>query len=163
MTHSLTQISVPALGAGIVGAVSLNLIHESGRHLIRNAPHVDQIAMRAIGQYILIPFRLEVSLKNLRRIALAGDLISNSLYYALVVGASRRQEPKAVWQRSLFWGVAAGAGAVLLPPRMKLGQQFSRNFPLTAALTVAWYTIGSLVAAGVFSLRLSKEPRPVGL
>ena len=38
-----------ALTAGIVGAGTLNLIHESARKKIPNAPHVDLVAMRGVG------------------------------------------------------------------------------------------------------------------
>jgi hypothetical protein len=42
--------------------------------------------------------------------------------------------------------LAAGLGAVLLPGPMGLGNEPSTRTPGTAAMTVAWYFAGGLVA-----------------
>lgn len=147
------MMTIPSLVAGVAGAGALNLIHESARKTIPNAPHVDLLAMRGVGLFFLRPLGAQVPLGKLRRWVLAGDLISNSLYYAAVVGASRNQNPASVWKRSLAWGLFAGGTVVALPSLLRMQQQESRNFPVTAALTVAWYTIGSLTAAAVFNFQ----------
>jgi hypothetical protein len=135
-----------ALKSGIIGAISLNLIHETARKLIPNAPHVDEIGMRALQRFVLTPLDFHPSRRHLRQMTLAGDLLSNSLYYALISGVSERQNSKAVWRRAWVLGLAAGLGAVVLPPLMRLGQQRTSNFPATASLTVAWYVFGALAA-----------------
>jgi hypothetical protein len=81
--------------------------------------------------------------QRLHRQALVGDLISNSLFYALVaVGRPRRP-----YLRGAFLGALAGLGAVVLPPLMGLGHRPSRARRTTALLTVAWYLLGGLSAA----------------
>lgn len=140
---------VNALKAGLAGALSLNVIHEYARHTIPNAPHVDQLAMRAVGLFVLKPLHREIPLKTLRRITMMGDIASNTLYYAFVVGAGSKTQN--LWKRALLFGLGAGVATVVLPPLTRVGQQPSRNLPLTASLTVAWYTIGALVAAGLYT------------
>ena len=39
-----------ALGSGVAGAVALNVLHESARQVIPNAPRVDVIGKRAIAK-----------------------------------------------------------------------------------------------------------------
>lgn len=108
-----------AIKAGAIGAASLNLVHESARHLLPNAPHVDLLAMKALGVYLLEPLGIEMNPKTLRRITLAGDLISNALYYAAAIGASKKVDSTAVWKRAWFWGLTAGATVVVMPSLMK--------------------------------------------
>jgi hypothetical protein len=60
-------------------------------------------------------------------------------------------EPRHAVRRGLLLGLAAGAGAVLLPPVMGLGRQPGQRTPLTQLLTIAWYTLGGVVAGATFS------------
>lgn len=106
------------------------------------------MAMKAVDKFILRPLDLRLSERNLYLVTLLGDFISNSIYYAGIVGFS--SSPKKAWRNAALLGIGAGALTVVLPPVAKLGQQPTRNFPLTAALTVGWYTLGALVAAGVW-------------
>lgn len=144
----MTEFST--LTSGFIGAAALNLTHETGRKLIANAPHVDLLAMRALGIYVLKPLNQEISLPRLRRITMIGDLISNSLYYAITLKASKNQEARSVWKRAWTSGLIAGSIVAFAPPFTRLGPQPSRNRPLTALLTIAWYTIGSLAAASAY-------------
>jgi len=72
-----------------------------------------------------------------------GDILSNGLYYTLV-GSGKHS-----LQRGLLLGAVAGAGGVLLPGPMGLGEAPSNRTPQTQAMTVAWYTVGGLVAGAV--------------
>jgi hypothetical protein len=84
---------------------------------------------------------------GLFRATLAGELLSNTLYYSVVgaVAGSRRL------RTGLLVGLVAGLGAVLLPPRLGLGHPPGEKVPLTPLLTIAWYTAGGLAAAGAAS------------
>ena len=68
-----------------------------------------------------------------------GDIVSNSLYYS-PVGSSKHSR-----RQDLLLGAAAGAGGVLLPGPLGLGEAPTNRTPQTKALTVAWYTVGGLV------------------
>jgi hypothetical protein len=93
---------------------------------------------------------------ELHDLALAGDLVSNSVYYALVgVG-----DPRHVWQRGALLGLAAGVGAVALPGPLGLGHSPSERTPQTQVMTVAWYLAGGLAAAAAFELLNQSGRRP---
>jgi hypothetical protein len=79
--------------------------------------------------------------RRLHRAALAGDLVANSAYYALVASGRRP------WLRGALLGGAAGLGAVLLPPVLGLGRAPRGITRRTQALTVAWYLAGGFAAA----------------
>jgi len=79
-----------------------------------------------------------------------GDILSNGLYYSLV-GSGKHS-----LQRGLLLGTAAGVGGVLLPGPMGLGEAPSNRTPQTQAMTVAWYTVGGLVA-GAVAQRLRRQ------
>jgi hypothetical protein len=88
--------------------------------------------------------------------SLVGDLISNSLYYALVAMG----RPRHIYLKGALLGALAGLGAVVLPPYLGLGKQPSRARRSTAFLTVAWYTLGGLGSAHA-ARRSLLEPAPV--
>ena len=134
-----------ALGSGVAGAIALNLVHETARRIIPHAPRVDVIGTRAIRRPIVAMGYQPPRYKNLHKAALAGDLMSNAAYYALV-GAGDR---KHLWQRGALLGLLGGLGAAFLPPLLGLGNQPHRKAPFTQIMTVTWYLLGGLAAAAV--------------
>jgi hypothetical protein len=85
---------------------------------------------------------------KLHAMALAGDIISNSLYYSLVGAGERR----TVWVRGALLGLGAGVGAVLLPEPLGLGSEPTARTPATQAMTIAWYLTGGLAAAAAYRM-----------
>jgi hypothetical protein len=137
-----------AIGGGIAGAVALTLLHESARRVIPHAPRVDVIGVRAIARPLRAAGYRPPHYNTLHNAALAGEMVSNSAYYSLV-GAG---DTSNIWQRGAILGLLGGIGAAVLPPLMGLGQQPHRRTPFTQILTVAWYFLGGLTAAGVCSV-----------
>ena len=135
------------LASGVAGAVALNVVHETARRVIPRAPRMDVIGRRGVAKTAYALGAEPPHGNRLQAAALAGDLVSNSLYYSLVALGSDRARP--TWRRGLLLGLAAGLGAVFLPPVMGLGRQPGCRGPFTHLLTVAWYTIGGLATAGV--------------
>lgn len=137
------------LVSGVAGAVALNVVHETARRVIPRAPRMDVIGRRGVAR---TAYALGVEPPHggrLQATALAGDVVSNSLYYGLIgVGSDRS---RATWRRGLLLGLAAGLGAVFLPPVMGLGRQPGHRGLFTHLLTVAWYTIGGLTAAAAWN------------
>ena len=90
---------------------------------------------------------------DLRTATLAADLATNSLYYALTAagGAERAVTVGAAL------GAVAGAGAVLLPPHLHLGDAEVRRTPATAALAFAMYSGGGLVAGLVYRAMMNRR------
>ena len=134
-----------ALASGVAGAVALTAVHETARRTIPRAPRMDVIGRRGIAKSMYALGTEPPKGPRLQASALVGDLVSNSLYYSLIgIG---REDRKSTLRRGLLLGLAAGLGAVFLPPVLGLGRQPGRRGPLTHLLTVTWYTIGGLTAA----------------
>ena len=133
--------------AGAAGAGALTLVHQAARALTPAAPRMDVLGKRALRAAHGTLGAAVPADPNLEREALAGDLVANSAYYALV-GASERGN---IWLRGLTLGLAAGLGAVFLPRRIGLGDPPNAGRLDTQLMTVAWYVVGGLAAAAAFA------------
>ena len=131
------------LVSGAAGAGALTAIHELGRRLRPDAPRMDIVGMRALVQGMLRAGTPPPDFDGLHRLALAGDLAANSLYYSAIPAATRA----ATWRRAAMLGLAAGAGALALPPRMGLGDPPHSGSRANQVMTVAWYVAGACAAA----------------
>ncbi len=132
-----------ALVSGAAGAVTLTAVHETARRLLRDAPRMDVLGMRALRRYVPALRHEPPRSERLHRLALAGDLIANSIYYA-AIDAPRRSE---TWARALALGTAAGGGALVLPDRLGLGDPPHSESRPNRAMTLAWYMLGAAAAA----------------
>ena len=136
LLHSLT--------AGLAGAVALTLLHETARHLRpEDAPRMDVLGMRALRKLLRKADAPQPAEDTLFTLTMAGDVISNGLYYSMV-GTGRH-----ALRRGLLLGLAAGVGGVVLPGPLGLGEAPSNRTPQTQLMTVAWYTAGGLVAGAI--------------
>jgi hypothetical protein len=126
----------------VAGAVALTTIHETGRRVLTHAPRMDEVAMRGLRR--LLPGKQRDPVR-LHRLALAGDLVSNAVYYSAIAAPTR----KATWTRAVALGTAAGFGALLLPERIGLGVPPNAERRANQFMTVAWYLSGALAAAFV--------------
>jgi hypothetical protein len=133
--------------AGAAGAGALTLVHQAARALTPAAPRMDVLGKRALRAAHGTLGAAVPADPNLEREALAGDLVANSAYYALVGAGERRN----VWLRGLTLGLAAGLGAVFLPRRIGLGDPPNAGRLDTQLMTVAWYVVGGLAAAAAFA------------
>jgi hypothetical protein len=134
-----------SLIGGVAGATVLTLIHETARRVNPDAPRMDLLGMRAIAKLMQGAGETPPGDSQLHNLAMAGDLISNSLYYSLI-GAGKKD---SVWLRGALLGLGAGVGGVVLPGPLGLGEKPSARTPQTQAMTVAWYLAGGLTAAAV--------------
>jgi hypothetical protein len=142
-----------ALAGGVAGAVVLTLVHESVRRLTPAAPRMDLLGMEALAK-TLDSVDAEVPDEDkLFKITMAGDILSNSLYYSLS-GIGNRQG--AVLRGTLL-GIAAGIGSVYMPKPLGLHAAASSRTPLTKLLTVGLYTIGGFVAGAVGKITEDKR------
>lgn len=137
-----------SLGSGLAGAVALNLLHETVRQFVDEAPRVDILGERAIEKIAEKAGVEPPEGDALYAVTLGSDVISNALYYSLIGLA----KPKNAVLTGAALGLAAGVGAVELPGPMGLGTAPSSRTPQTAAMTVGWYLVGGLVTAGVYAL-----------
>lgn len=132
-----------ALLSGLAGATALTVIHESARRVSSDVPRMDTFGRRSIARGMEAVGLEPPDEDRLQTAALAGDVVTNSLYYSLVgVGG-----PSGALARGAALGVLAGLGAVALPPLLGLGHRPGARTPQTAAMTFGWYLIGGIAAA----------------
>jgi len=135
---------LPSLAAGFAGAVALTIVHETARRLRpHDAPRMDVLGERGLRKTLNLADLPQPSEGKAYTATMLGDILSNGLYYS-AVGSGKHSV-----QRGLALGVAAGIGGVVLPGPMGLGEAPSNRTPQTKAMTVAWYTVGGLVAGAV--------------
>ena len=130
-----------ALAAGFAGAIALTALHETARRLRpQDAPRMDVLGERGLRKLLRLEDLPQPDHETVYSATMLGDVLSNGLYFSLV-GSGRHS-----LRRGLGLGVLAGVGGVLLPGPLGLGTAPSRRTPQTEAMTVAWYTVGGLVA-----------------
>lgn len=137
-----------SLLSGMAGAVALTLVHQAAKRFSPNAPQMDRLGRRVIARGLESAGIEPPHKRNLQRAALAGDLLSNSAYYALL-GALPGRRPMA---GGTLLGSLAGMGALLLPPLLGLGRKPQGRTPQTKAMTFAWYLLGGVASALAYKL-----------
>jgi hypothetical protein len=140
--------AIRSIIGGAAGAATLTAVHQAAQRTVSYAPRVDVTGRRAIAKSLTIAGVNPPKGRRLHNAALAGDLISNSAFYA-ALGLSSRHH---LWRNAALLGLAAGVGAVALPPVLGLGTKPTARTPQTSAMTVAWYMLGALAAAGTMTL-----------
>jgi hypothetical protein len=132
-----------ALAAGACGAVALTAVHQLARRVTNDAPRMDVLGERAIARTVKAAGGTLPLQPTLHRWALAGDLVANSIYYSIVACGRDAH----MWTRGVALGLAAGAGALVLPRRLGLGDPPKSAHLPNQLMTVAWYLVGGLAAA----------------
>lgn len=138
--------------SGLAGAIALNLLHESARRIVPNAPRVDLLGEQALTKLLRNLDETPPTGDRLYAATLAGDLLSNAIYYS-AVGVGR---PQNAVRNGVMLGFAAGLGAVGLPGPLGLSEAPSAQNPARAAMTIGWYVVGGL-AAGLTCRLLAKR------
>lgn len=133
-----------SLAAGFAGAIALTALHETARRLRpADAPRMDVLGERGLRKLLGLADLPQPDGDTAYTATMLGDIVSNGLYYSLV-GSGKHS-----LRRGLLLGAAAGVGGVVLPGPLGLGDGPSNRTPQTKAMTVAWYTVGGLVAGAV--------------
>lgn len=143
------------LAGGLAGATAVTLIHESIRQVIPQAPRMDRLGMQAISKGLKKAGKNVPRQEVLFTAALAGDLLSNAIYYS----AAGIGTEKNIWLRSTLLGLTAGLGAVMLPEPLGLNKQYSNKTMGTKLMTVGLYVAGSLVTTAVIKLLNRKKQK----
>jgi hypothetical protein len=137
------------LASGLIGATALTAIHETGRRLIPDPPRMDVVGARAVVELCRLSGCEAPTGRRLYGVTMAGDVISNGIYYAAITGRTRA----AIWTKAVVLGLAAGIGAVRLPEPLGLGEPPNNRRGRTRLLTITWYLAGALVAAAAATPR----------
>lgn len=137
-----------SLLAGVAGATFLNIVHESVRRVVPSAPRVDLMGRQIVARSFRKRGKKVPSENKQYALAMAGDLLSNTLFYSLV-GWGKGQ---SAWWKGLLLGLSAGLGAVKAPDYMDLPKKAVKRQQSTKYMTIAWYLMGGLVAGTVAQL-----------
>ncbi|AWH83900.1 hypothetical protein HYN59_01655 [Flavobacterium album] len=139
--------------AGLGGAIALNILHESLKRKSKDMPRVDLLGEEAL-QKTLQHFDAEIDdKKSLYAATLAGDILSNTMYYGMIGNGDKDY----LFTRAIAYGLAAGVGAVTLPKPLGLDEEPVAHSNKTKALTVGYYLAGALVTAGILALMKKKN------
>lgn len=138
---------IAALGSGLAGALALTAVHETARQQVSTAPRMDMLGMQAIENGLRSVNVQPPHGKSLYELALAGDIVSNALYYSMVANG----KPEGALVRGAMLGLAAGLGAVTLPKPLGLQPQINRT-NATHAMTIGWYLLGGLAAGAAYQM-----------
>ena len=144
-----------ALGGGIAGACAVTLLHEAVRRIVPEAPRLDLLGMKAISKGLKAMGTKEPDDDKLFTWALAGDIVSNSIYFSLA-GVGKEKD---VWLKSSLLGLAAGVGAVVLPEPLGLNSQHTNKTVSTKLMTIGLYIAGALVTTAVMKVLKKREER----
>ncbi len=136
-----------SLISGLAGSIALTLLHESLRKKIVAAPRMDKLVRQALSRVLLASGGEVPPAEDLQKFALAGDIIGNTAYYSMV-----GIKPKYSLLTGAVLGLSAGIGAVALPGKMGLNEQYSNATTKTQVLTVLLYLTGGLVAGAVHTI-----------
>ena len=142
-----------SIASGFIGAVILTAIHQSARSVVTHPPRMDTVGRRAIQKTLDVTGHKTMSRPVLQKWALAGDIIANTVYYAAIA----REHGRARWGRALTLGLAAGAGAIAVPPFLGLGRPPNTQFTSTRVMTTAWYMAGALATAAAASVLVPRR------
>lgn len=137
-----------ALGGGLAGACAVTLIHETVRKIVPEAPRLDLLGMTAIEKGLRSAGKKAPGEDQLFTWALAGDIVSNSLYFSLA-GVGKE---KNLWMKSSLLGLAAGIGAVVLPEPLGLSGRHTNKTVSTKLMTIGLYVAGALVTTAVMKV-----------
>lgn len=141
---------------GLAGACALTLINQAISKFDKTAPRLDLLGMNAVAKFVKGHNSAPMVIQKLFPVAIAGDLVSNSLYYALASGSTKTN----TLIRGALLGLGAGLGAVALPKPLGLDPLPTNLTPKTQGLTVLYYVIGGVIAAAAMNA-VTENDRPV--
>src|SRR5690242_21880961 len=128
-----------SLLGGLVGALTLNLLHETYKRIDPKAPRVDLVGEEALSKITALSGLKPPTGNDLFTATLAADVITNALYYSLI-GAGNK---KHTILRAAVLGTTAGVGTVVLTKRFGLSDAPVTRSNRTKVLTTVWYLIGA--------------------
>jgi len=141
---------------GLAGACALTLMNQAIAKVDRKAPRLDLLGMNAVAKFVKNPRSAPLFVQTLLPMTVAGDLISNTLYYALASGRDRNK----TLIRGALLGLGAGLGAVVLPKPMGLDNSSTNFSRRTQVMTIMYYIIGGVIAAATINA-IEKDKAPV--
>lgn len=146
-----------AIGGGLAGAFALTFLHEITRRIDKDAPRMDLMGMDALSKGLQKTGHNVPGSSDLYALSLAGDLISNTVYYSLAAAGNK----KYALPKGTVLGLMGGLGALFLPKQIGLNPQHSNKSLKTQLLTTSFYLAGGIIASLVArKIEKKKEKAP---
>lgn len=130
---------------GLIGAITLNAIHQFAKRLDPEAPEIDKIGSEALAKTIRATGNEPPEGDNLFLATLGGDLVANAVYFSMIGKGGK----KHMLLRGALLGAAAGVGTLQLTKPLGLDDAPVKKTQRTQVMTVAWYLLAGLATAGV--------------
>jgi hypothetical protein len=130
---------------GLAGAVAFNILRQVVKQFDHEAPRVDLIGEEALTKGMEAVGLTSPTGNALFAASLAGDIISNALYYS-TIGFGKK---KNLLYHGAAHGLSAGIGALTLTEPLGLSDAPVTRTNKSKLLTMAWYTFGGLVTGAV--------------
>lgn len=141
---------------GFAGAIAVNILHQTIKQFIDNAPRIDLVGEEALNKGLKSLGAKPLKGNTLFASTLLADLVSNAIYYS-AIGVGKR---KGLLTRGVAYGIAAGVGAIVLTKPMGLNDKPVNKTTDSKLLTVSYYLAGGVIAA--LTIRaLSKKKKPL--
>ncbi|HEY0656062.1 MAG TPA: hypothetical protein VGD65_23165 [Chryseosolibacter sp.] len=146
-------MNVVSVIGGLAGAGALTLVNETVKRVDKDAPRLDLLGMNAAAKIMKgSSLKTPQFAQHLFPAALAGDLVSNTLYFAMAQGETKSK----TLMRGALLGLGAGVAAVTLAKPLGIDGQPKAQPVKTNTMTIAYYLLGGLVAAAMINL-IAKE------
>lgn len=140
--------TLKSVATGIAGSTALTGLHQSLRHT-KGAPRVDLLGEQAVVKFFKNGSKLS---KNQAYYgALAGDILSNSIYFGTIANAKR-----PVF-KGIVMGLLAGYLAVQGPNLFGLNKKYVKSTSKKKYMTIGYYTFAGLVAGLTAKILKSKK------
>lgn len=143
---------VDGLIGGLAGAISITIIHELTKKVFPDAPRLDKLGEQATAKLVGKVTGETPPKKDVYGAALAGDLIANALYYGFAAAGSKHPIRTAG-----VLGITAGVGALKLPAKMGLKEEYTSGNFQRKLITVGLYTLGGIIAGAAVNLFRAKR------
>lgn len=132
--------------AGVAGAVTTTVAHEVVKKLVPASSRLDKLGEQGIQKIAKKTGLPKPSKKQAYWPGLVGDIALNSLYYSFAGRTGGNRQVKGI-----ILGLVAGISALYLPGKLGLDESYTRGTARKAILTVAFYTLGGIVAGAIAS------------
>jgi len=143
----MNLISKNMLG-GLVGAAALNLIHSVAKRLDPQAPEVDKVGEEAMVKTVRAAGYVAPKGNALIAATFGADVASNAMLYTLIGYGGERH----ILLRGALLGAVVGLATLTVPGQAGLDDHPIKKSPRTRFMTVAWYVMGGLAAAGAIKV-----------
>jgi hypothetical protein len=133
-----------SMAGGLAGALSVTMMQELLKRVDPSAPRRDLLVKQAGFKIADKMGNGSTTANRVNNMSIAGDIITNTLYFSLTAAAGKRALPIGS-----ILGLSMGAGAISLPSKLGLNSYFTGGTRKRKLMTMGMYLVGGLVAAAV--------------